>query len=151
MVPSSVSGFHFQRTDRLGDGRGNASWQAFLTVLVHEKAYRATVHAVDLFARAHRFAQRLQQETIASQRDDHVGFRDLGLSVDAGKTLRGGLGVFRAGRDESEGVRCSFHRFRPRAVIVTGCRRVSMRLLRCKERRVCYRLTTGGTGGWNEN
>ena len=119
MVPVFGGRFHFQRADRLGDGRSNASWQAVLTVFVHQKAYRATVHAVDLFAGAHCFAQRLQQETIASQRDDHVGFGDRALSVDTGKTLGGGLLASSVPEETKAKVHVGLvHRFRPREVIV---------------------------------
>ena len=66
-----------------GERRRDALGQIFGAKFVHQEADRAAVHAVDQLAGAHRLAQRLQQETVAAQRHDHVGIGDRRLPVGA--------------------------------------------------------------------
>src|SRR5262249_36769366 len=74
--------------------------QAFLMKLVHQKADRAAMHAVDRLARGHELVQGLQHEAVAAERDDDVGARRIGIAVAADQrgTRLLGLG-YRAGHE----------------------------------------------------
>ena len=97
-------------------GRLDALRQALLAEFVHQEADGAAVHAVDAFARAHRLAQRLQQEAVAAERHDDVGLGDAVLAVDRREPRRRAAGVVGVGGDEGEG-RIGFpHGFQPAAV-----------------------------------
>ena len=114
--PLSADGLHLQRPDRFGDRRLDALRQALLAEFVHQEADRATVHAVDALARAHRLAQCLQQKTVAAERHDHVGLGDAVLAVDGGQPRRRLAGIIGVGRDKGVGVRGLLHLFQPVAV-----------------------------------
>ena len=52
-----------------------------LDEFVHQEADGAAVHAVDRLAGFHELVQGLQHQAVAAERDDHVGFRGVGIAV----------------------------------------------------------------------
>ena len=93
-----------------GERVGDALGQPFGAELVHQEADRAAVHAVDELARAHRLAQRLQQEAVAAERHHHVGLGDRRLPVALDQLGGGGARVVDVRRHEGQPGRAGFLR-----------------------------------------
>lgn len=77
----AASRAHQQRMDDRDLGGGEPFMQVRFGKLVHQKADGATVHTVDRLAGIHEALQGREHETIAAERDDHVGGLGPGVTV----------------------------------------------------------------------
>ncbi len=76
-----IAGLHEQRMDD-GDVRVcQTLGQTFLDEFVHEEADRAAMHAVDRLAGFHELMQGLQHQSVAAERDNHIGLCGIGIAV----------------------------------------------------------------------
>ncbi len=89
-------------------GGGQPLGQVLLAVVVHQKADRAAVHAVDRNAVVHEPVQRLQHVPVAAQRDDGVGVGGIDLAIARNETLASLDGFRHVARDEGNLVEFSF-------------------------------------------
>jgi hypothetical protein len=109
IAASFVRGGHAERVEFRRLGLGQAFHQAVFLVMVHQKADRALVHAVDGNAALHIAVQGLQHEPVAAQGDDDVGLVGRHMVVTGGETFSRFLRLFLARGDE--GHRLEIHGF----------------------------------------
>ena len=76
-----IYGGHSKRMKLVSGGLGYTLRQIIDTIIIHEKADRATIHAIDAFAGIHRFVQHLQHKSVTTQNDDHVSLFEGGIAI----------------------------------------------------------------------
>ena len=95
------------------DGAALGALQPFeevvLTVLVHQEADGAAVHAVDRYAGQHEAVQRLQHQPVAAERHDHVGFFGGDAVVAPHQRIRRTARIGGGARDEGDPLEAPRH------------------------------------------
>ncbi|MNL25598.1 hypothetical protein D3C87_1470840 [compost metagenome] len=84
---------HAQRMKIIAGRHRNTLDQAVYPVVVHQKADRSPVHAIDPLAGIHRFVENLQHEAIAAERHDHFRLVEGRVAVSAFQLLQRPLGL----------------------------------------------------------
>ena len=81
------------------------SRQTVFGIIVHEKADRSAVHAIDRLRRLHGHVQGLQHQAVAAERHDDVGLVERAVAIEGRELLQRLVGFLRAGRQEGDRLR----------------------------------------------
>ena len=97
-----ADGQHGQRVDHLFLGHLKPFGQILLTVFVHQETDGAAVHAIDRHIQMFGRVKGLKHETVATQRDDHIGLLHRGIAIAPDHPLKGGLRDLGLARGEAD-------------------------------------------------
>ncbi len=99
-----IGGAHQKRIDQRFPRGRKTGLQIVRAELVHQKADGAAMHAVDRLARTHVLVQRLQHQSVATERHHDIGLSGIVIAVESDQLSKRLLGLRAGTRDEGDPV-----------------------------------------------